>query len=53
MLFSLLLYYFCPDFFGRVEKWLDKKAKITFKSYDVIDWEANNHNTHITQYLKK
>ena len=27
-----------PDFFGHVEKWLDKKAKVNFKIYDVINW---------------
>ena len=24
-----------------------------FKIYDIINWETNNYNTHITQYLKK
>ena len=42
---------FCHDFFGHVEKWLDKKAKIIFKIYDAINWETKDHNTHIT--LKK
>ena len=42
-----------PDFFGYVGKWLNKKAKVTFKIYDVIYWEPNNCNTHIVQDLKK
>ena len=29
------------------------KAMVNVKIYDVINWEANNYNTHITQYLKK
>ena len=28
---------FCPEHFGYVEKWLDKKAKINFKIYDVTN----------------
>ena len=39
--------------FGYVEKWLDKKAMVNFKIYDVTDWTANNYNTHTAQYLKK
>ena len=33
--FFLLLRYlnFCPDFFGHVGKWLDKKTKVNFKIY--------------------
>ena len=42
-----------PDFFGYIGKWPDKKAKVTFKIYDVIYWEPNNCNTHIVQDLKK
>ena len=44
---------FCPDFFRHVGKWLDKKAKVYFKIYVVINWEINNYNRHIAQYLKK
>ena len=40
-------------FFGYVGKRLYNKAKINFKPYDVTDWETNNYNTHISQYLKK
>ena len=42
-----------PDFFGRVKKQFGKKLKVNFQVYDVINWETNNCNTHITQYLKK
>ena len=42
---------FCPDFFGDVVKRLDKKAKIAFKNYG-INWETNNYNIHIAQYLR-
>ena len=38
--------------FGFLEKPLDKKVKVNFKIYDVLDWTANIYNTHITQYLK-
>ena len=34
--------------FDPVGKRLDKKAKVNF-----TDWERNNCNTHIVQYLKK
>ena len=44
---------FCPDFFGHVEKRLDKKAKVNFTIYNVINWETNNYNTLAAQYLKK
>ena len=36
-----------------VGKQLDKKANIYFKIYDVINWETNNYNKHMTQCLKK
>ena len=39
--------------FKLVEKWLDKEGKAKFKTYDVINWETNNYNTHISHYLKK
>ena len=47
------LYSFSPDFFGRVRKRLDQKAKVDFKIYHVMNWKTNNGNTHIAQYLKK
>ena len=52
-LFLFLRYLnFCPGFFRSVGKWFDKKAKVSFKIYDVIIWETNNSNTHV-QYLQK
>ena len=39
--------------FGYVEKQLDEKVMVNFKIYDVTDWTTNNHNTRITQYLKR
>ena len=44
---------FSPDFFCHTGKQLDKKAKINFKIYGVINKGTNNYNTHIAQYLKK
>ena len=52
-LFSLLRFLnFCPDFFGHVGKRFDKKAKVNFKIYDVINWETNKYNTHIAQHSR-
>ena len=46
MLFLFLSYLnFCSDFFVHAGKWLDKKAKVNFKIYDITDWTANNCNT--------
>ena len=39
------------SYFGQVGKWLDNKTEVNFKIYDVINWEANYHNTPIPQYL--
>ena len=44
---------FLPWLFDYVEKWIDKKAKVNFKIYDVTDSTINNYNTYIVQYLKK
>ena len=52
-LFFLKIFDFCPDFFGRMGKRLDKKAKVNFKIYDVTTWITRNYNTHIDQHLKK
>ena len=43
---------FCPDVFGHVEKWLDKKVKVNLKIYDVSTWMASNRNTHIGNILR-
>ena len=37
------------SFFGYVGKRRDKKAKVNFKIYDVIDKKTNNYNTYTTQ----
>ena len=52
-LFALKILDFCSDFFGHVGKRLDEKAKVNFKIYDVINYETNNCNAHIAQYLIK
>ena len=44
---------FCPDLFGYVEKRINKKAKVNLNIYGLTDWEINNYNTRIIQYLKK
>ena len=36
-----------------VEKWLDKKVEVSFKTYKVTDWTINNFNTHIDRHLEK
>ena len=38
---------------GRSKKKKKKKANVNFKIYDATDWETNNYNTRIAQYLKK
>lgn len=43
---------FYPNFFGQAEKQLDKKVKIYFKIYNVINRETNNENPDIVQILK-
>ena len=51
------MYYICILYYACIlvmqKKRLDKKAKVNFKFYDIIYWETNNYNTHISQYLKK
>ena len=47
---------FYPGFFSYVGKLLDKEAKVSFKIYDVINWEkhdCDDYNANIIQYLKK
>ena len=51
-LFVLEIFQFLFWAFGRVEKRLDKKAKVNFKMYDVTNCITNNYNTHIARYLK-
>ena len=40
-LFVLEIFTFLSRLFGYVEKRLNKKAKVTFKIYDVKDWMGN------------
>ena len=49
----LMVFKFLSRPFGHVGKQLDKKPRINFKIHDVTDWQINNYNTHIAQYLKK
>ena len=52
-LFQFLRYLiFYPHFCSHVEKRLDKKAKVNFKSYNFINWETNNQNILFAQYFK-
>ena len=44
---------FCCDFFGYVEKCVDKKAKSYIKIYDFFNGKTNTCNKHIVQCLKK
>ena len=52
-LFVLEMFSYLPGLFSHVEKWLDIKAKVSFKIYGVTDWTTNNYNTCIVQNLKK
>ena len=44
---------FSPEIFGNLGKYLNKKAKVNFKMYDLTNWETNNYKAHIVQYLEK
>ena len=48
-LFVLEIFKFLSWIFGYVEKQLDKKIVVHFKTYDATDWAANNYYTHISQ----
>ena len=52
-LFVLEIITFLSWIFDYVEKWLDKKANVNFKIYDVTDQTTINYNTHTAQCLKK
>ena len=32
---------------------LDEKPMVNLNIYHITNWETNNYNTHITQYLRK
>ena len=38
-LFILKIFKFCPDFLGHAGTRLDKKTKVNFKIYAIINWE--------------
>ena len=42
-LFAFEIFTFLSWHFGYVEKWLDEKAKVNFKIYDVTDWPTNEY----------
>ena len=42
-----------PDIFSHERTRLGRKAKVYFKIYDITNWEKDNFNTHIAQWLKK
>ena len=53
VLFVLELLTFLSSLFGYVEKRLKKKAKVNFKTYDIVYYATKNCNTHSAQYLPK
>ena len=46
------IFRFLSSLFDQLGKWLNKKAQVNFKFYDVKDLTKNNNNTNITQNLK-
>ena len=53
-LFSFLRYLIvCYDISGLVGKHLDKKPKVDFKIYDVMNWEANITAVHILPSISR
>ena len=49
--FLLKILNFCFDNFGHVRKRFDKKVRVSFKTYDVINWETTNCNTHMLLFI--
>ena len=52
-LFLLKILNLHPDFFDHVEKWLDEKAKLNSKTYDVKDSMTNSYHTHVARHPVK
>ena len=50
--FVLEIFKFFSQLFGYMKTWLDEKAKVNFKIYDVTGCTTNNHNTYIAKYLR-
>ena len=40
-------------FFGHVGQLLNKRAKLNFKIYEVINWPTNNYNIYIFSNISK
>ena len=53
VIFFFRIFKFCLDLLGDVDKRLDKKAEINFKSYDFTTWLRKNYNIWTAKYLKK
>ena len=51
-LFVIKIFKFLSSHFGHVEKWLDWRGKVNFKTYDVTTWLTNICNKQTAQYLK-
>ena len=51
-LFILMIFNFFPDFFCHIGKRLHMKARVNLKTNDATNWEIDDCNTHIAQYLK-
>ena len=52
-IFALEIFKFLFCLSDHAGKRLDRKAKVNFEIYDVINWVTDNYNTHIARYLKK
>ena len=42
-LFDLKIFNFCHDIFGHVRRQFHEETKISFKSYNIADWETNKY----------
>ena len=47
-----MIFNFFPDFFCHIGKRLHMKARVNLKTNDATNWEIDDCNTHIAQYLK-
>ena len=53
VVFVLKIFKFCPNIFGHVVKWLDKKNKLISKFMTSSTRKLNNYSAHIAHCLKK
>ena len=51
--FILEIFLFSSLLFGYIEKRLDKKAKVNFKTYDVTDWTTKIITIHILSNISR